>query len=471
MQHEYFKDERNTASETNNRPRDELDPRRSVWWTPLNGAGFARAGDGGDERAHREGRRAQASSRSGRRSRHSGGERPMIEDEADAIMCPNEAVLEDYKARQRQVETIEAGLVDQGDRSKGPRRRSTPSRVDALAASAGGDHGRELANFRRQGGEAGSARTLAATGWICVRDLGQVPRGDGHAHPDAHRQSGGERSVSTMLYLISLQELTRARSAWLTRSTKHGPVNERKIFARGRGVEGLHAADVPATPKLLNNLQYTEDCTVLCIFNVPRSPEARNGVRCRSAAAGAAAGHAAVKEERSFSSDAERRGDTWTRSLHFRRVCVCVVSFVVLRLLRLERTNKRTNERRRRRRRRRRRLPREKRRKTRACSRTIRAFLGALFTSPPPPRAPPRARGARRRRAAPPTKTPAPSRRRFRYRRSTRRYRNQRHEHHEGSAVGDDSAVPPRRHLRRRRRHGVRQNRGRGAEGDPKFRA
>ena len=52
-----------------------------------------------------------------------------VEDEADAIMCPNEAVLEDYKARQRECESIEAGLVEQ-ERSLG----ASAAEIDALRA-------------------------------------------------------------------------------------------------------------------------------------------------------------------------------------------------------------------------------------------------------------------------------------------------------------------------------------------------
>ena len=101
-------------------------------------------------------------------------------------------------------------------------------------------------------------------------------------------------------------------------------------------------------------------------------------------------------------------------------MCVSRVSFVVLRLCTLERTNERTTttttttshadavfrE--------------ENGAHTRAPPRTIRVFSGATNSNKPPHRAPPRAAGAQATRAAPPTKTPlSVSRRRFRYRRST----------------------------------------------------
>ena len=89
---------------------------------------------------------------------------------------------------------------------------------------------------------------------------------------DAHRQSGGERSVSTMLYLISLQELTNAPFRVVDEINQGmDPVNERKIFKRMTDAASKDSTPQTflLTPKLLNNLKYTEDCTVLCIFNGP----------------------------------------------------------------------------------------------------------------------------------------------------------------------------------------------------------
>jgi len=89
---------------------------------------------------------------------------------------------------------------------------------------------------------------------------------------DAHVQSGGERSVSTMLYLISLQDITPCPFR-LVDEINQGmdPFNERMIF---RVVSDCASKpDTPQyfliTPKLLPDLEFTPSMTMLCIFNGP----------------------------------------------------------------------------------------------------------------------------------------------------------------------------------------------------------
>eukprot|EP01119_Soliformovum_irregulare_P024779 TRINITY_DN8979_c0_g1_i1.p1 TRINITY_DN8979_c0_g1~~TRINITY_DN8979_c0_g1_i1.p1 ORF type:complete len:435 (+),score=139.36 TRINITY_DN8979_c0_g1_i1:323-1627(+) len=89
---------------------------------------------------------------------------------------------------------------------------------------------------------------------------------------NAHTQSGGERSVSTMLYLVSLQDLTPCPFR-LVDEINQGmdPVNERMIFsvvAERACKPGLPQYFL-ITPKLLPDLNFTPEMTVLCIFNGP----------------------------------------------------------------------------------------------------------------------------------------------------------------------------------------------------------
>ena len=86
------------------------------------------------------------------------------------------------------------------------------------------------------------------------------------------RDSGGERSVATMVYLISLQNINPAPFRVVDEINQGmDPVNERKIFKRMTDAASKDSTPQTflLTPKLLNNLKYTEDCTVLCIFNGP----------------------------------------------------------------------------------------------------------------------------------------------------------------------------------------------------------
>eukprot|EP01104_Vermistella_antarctica_P014389 TRINITY_DN4517_c1_g1_i1.p1 TRINITY_DN4517_c1_g1~~TRINITY_DN4517_c1_g1_i1.p1 ORF type:complete len:1137 (+),score=335.80 TRINITY_DN4517_c1_g1_i1:43-3411(+) len=89
---------------------------------------------------------------------------------------------------------------------------------------------------------------------------------------DSHKQSGGERSVSTMLYLISLQDITECPFR-LVDEINQGmdPRNERMVFdiIVESATQPDRAQYFLITPKLLPNLPFTNMMTVLCIFNGP----------------------------------------------------------------------------------------------------------------------------------------------------------------------------------------------------------
>ncbi|MED6147298.1 hypothetical protein PIB30_042905 [Stylosanthes scabra] len=88
----------------------------------------------------------------------------------------------------------------------------------------------------------------------------------------AHHQSGGERSVSTIVYLLSLQDLTNVPFRVVDEINQGmDKINERKMFQ-----QLVRAASKPntpqcflLTPKLLPNLQYSEACTILTVMNGP----------------------------------------------------------------------------------------------------------------------------------------------------------------------------------------------------------
>lgn len=109
-------------------------------------------------------------------------------------------------------------------------------------------------------------------------------------HPlTASRQSGGERSLSTILYLIALQGVTAVPFRVVDEINQGmDAVNERKAFEQL--VETATQADTPQcfllTPKLLPNLDYSDEVTVLQIMNGPYVDEVANNfsmvraVRC-----------------------------------------------------------------------------------------------------------------------------------------------------------------------------------------------
>lgn len=84
--------------------------------------------------------------------------------------------------------------------------------------------------------------------------------------------SGGERSVATMMYLISLQPLTPAPFRLVDEINQAMDAqNERRIWEQV--VRAASKEDTPqyflVTPKLLPDLTYTEDMVVLVVFNGP----------------------------------------------------------------------------------------------------------------------------------------------------------------------------------------------------------
>uniref|UniRef100_A0A8D3BPT3 Structural maintenance of chromosomes protein 5 n=1 Tax=Scophthalmus maximus TaxID=52904 RepID=A0A8D3BPT3_SCOMX len=86
----------------------------------------------------------------------------------------------------------------------------------------------------------------------------------------AYHQSGGERSVSTMLYLMALQELNRCPFRVVDEINQGmDPVNERRVFdiVVRTACKETTSQYFFITPKLLQNLQYAEEMTILCVHN------------------------------------------------------------------------------------------------------------------------------------------------------------------------------------------------------------
>ncbi|CAG6021385.1 unnamed protein product [Menidia menidia] len=87
-----------------------------------------------------------------------------------------------------------------------------------------------------------------------------------------HHQSGGERSVSTMLYLMALQELNRCPFRVVDEINQGmDPINERRVFdiVVRTACKETTSQYFFITPKLLQNLQYAEEMTILCVHNGP----------------------------------------------------------------------------------------------------------------------------------------------------------------------------------------------------------
>lgn len=88
-----------------------------------------------------------------------------------------------------------------------------------------------------------------------------------------HHQSGGERSVATVLYMMALQELARCPFRCVDEINQGmDPVNERKVFELVVQTVCRRSASqyFLLTPKLLSGLEYADNMTVLCVCNGPQ---------------------------------------------------------------------------------------------------------------------------------------------------------------------------------------------------------
>ncbi|XP_033330198.2 structural maintenance of chromosomes 5 isoform X2 [Megalopta genalis] len=87
-----------------------------------------------------------------------------------------------------------------------------------------------------------------------------------------HHQSGGERAVTTAIYMISLQELSRVPFRCVDEINQGmDALNERRVFnllvqMTGRPNSSQYFL---LTPKLLPDLRYSDTVTVHCVFNGP----------------------------------------------------------------------------------------------------------------------------------------------------------------------------------------------------------
>ena len=197
--------------------------------------------------------------------------------EADGIMCANPGVLEDYKNRCAAIAKQEKDHA-----SKAEELAEHQAQLEAIRAVW-------LPNLRTLFGKVSTAFAAAFAGIGCAGEVKLTEAGEDFAaysvnimvkfranehlrQLTASYQSGGERSVSTMLYLIALQDLTRCPFRVVDEINQGmDPKNERKIFQQM--VASACAPGTPQcfllTPKLLPQLTYSPEVSILLICNGP----------------------------------------------------------------------------------------------------------------------------------------------------------------------------------------------------------
>ncbi|KAL8129198.1 hypothetical protein V2J09_018353 [Rumex salicifolius] len=200
-----------------------------------------------------------------------------ISSQANSILFVNETVLADYERRQQQIEMLNKKLEEderqlqqclaEVDYLKGtwlPTLRNLVAQINVTFSR----------NFQEMAvaGEVSlderdtDFRSYGILIKVKFRQTAQLQV------LSAHHQSGGERSVSTILYLVSLQDLTNCPFRVVDEINQGmDPVNERKMFQQL--VRASTQPNTPQcfllTPKLLPDLEYSDECSILNIMNGP----------------------------------------------------------------------------------------------------------------------------------------------------------------------------------------------------------
>ncbi|KAL9986165.1 hypothetical protein ACROYT_G000260 [Oculina patagonica] len=204
----------------------------------------------------------------------------MIHDEKARIECQyqsNPQVVKEYERRKKeiselngQVEGQEKNLEEEQEKIASLKERwLTP--LQELVSRINEKYG----DFFRMMGCAGEVALSSEQGENNFDKYGIQIKVKFRSKDSLHvltpfHQSGGERSVSTMLYLMALQELTKCPFRVVDEINQGmDPNNERRVFELV--VETACRPNTSQyfliTPKLLPDLTYKDKMTILCVFN------------------------------------------------------------------------------------------------------------------------------------------------------------------------------------------------------------
>ncbi|XP_070043138.1 structural maintenance of chromosomes protein 5 isoform X1 [Nicotiana tabacum] len=197
--------------------------------------------------------------------------------QANSILFLNHNVLEEYETRQKKIESLsktqemeEEKLSNLIDEINALKERWLPT-LRSLVSQINQTFSRNFQEMAVAGEVSLDEHDMDFDKYgilikVKFRETGQLQV------LSAHHQSGGERSVSTILYLVSLQDLTNCPFRVVDEINQGmDPINERKMFQ-----QLVRAASQPntpqcflLTPKLLPNLEYSEACSILTVMNGP----------------------------------------------------------------------------------------------------------------------------------------------------------------------------------------------------------
>ncbi|GLC34495.1 hypothetical protein PLESTB_001255100 [Pleodorina starrii] len=194
--------------------------------------------------------------------------------EADQVVCNNQNVADEFRRRQNEITQLTEGVQHHDTRCQELRGRIEEVQsvwlpeIRKMVSTINGS----FANNFKEIGCAGEVRLHEDADFekYAIQILVQF-----RAHEDMQlltgtRQSGGERSVSTILYLIALQGVTETPFRVVDEINQGmDPINERKVYKQlvAASTEEHTPQCFLLTPKLLSNLTYSRDIHTLIIYS------------------------------------------------------------------------------------------------------------------------------------------------------------------------------------------------------------
>jgi len=214
-----------------------------------------------------------------------------LEARLESLHGGNSGVIKEYERREKEIDTLklkltglESNLTELDDKIKEIRDQWEPQ-LDALVAQISSAFASSFEKINCagavsvfKGGPAEGADRDFDTWAIQVQV--RFREGEQMSILDSHRQSGGERAVSTIFYLMALQTLSRAPFRVVDEINQGmDPRNERMVHERmvdiacGGGGVAQSSQYFLITPKLLNGLKYVSGMKMHCIASGEFMPE------------------------------------------------------------------------------------------------------------------------------------------------------------------------------------------------------
>ncbi|KAM3617031.1 uncharacterized protein V6R79_001296 [Siganus canaliculatus] len=203
----------------------------------------------------------------------------MLNEERTRAECftgLNENIVDEYNRREQEIKHLEKELEDKNDALNTYRQNITEAKERWLnpLKQLVEQINRKFSDFFRSMQCAGEV-DLHSESEEEYDKYGIRIRVKFHSSTQLHEltpyhQSGGERSVSTMLYLMALQDLNCCPFRVVDEINQGmDPINERRVFdiVVRTACKEKTSQYFFITPKLLQNLQYAEEMTVLCVHN------------------------------------------------------------------------------------------------------------------------------------------------------------------------------------------------------------